>query len=382
MVDFAPYWGRNKMTRSTLIACALLLSIAAANAETLTPEQQAIVKKYHISAADQKKLFGSAPAPVSPAKAGRPGRADVAASGGPNWPNSPANRTDNWHRGLLNNTYVWLGGETYKSIGERLTNINGGTGSLTGSFGAVGGINTSFGIDEFPIRLQAGASYGVYDFRGRLAIVPQSTETEKQTVYTVGLYHRGDALGGNFLSPFSVGVVYDTFRATDWGINANNIHLAQFRGMAGYALTPWTEIGVSGTTPSGHDQAAITVAGAPGLLTTIHAMSQRNVYLKQHFDFGGDLTVYGGSLVQGIGSYHVGMMGQAPLGPYWSVLANINYVMPHTPAGPLGSGQEQFSASFSLAHYFGGNAAAPTVSGYKNLPLLPVANNGSFLITD
>src|SRR5262245_21942839 len=43
----------------------------------------------------------------------------------------------NW----FDNTYVWAGGDAYKSIGDRLTNINGGTGSLTSSFGTVVGFN-------------------------------------------------------------------------------------------------------------------------------------------------------------------------------------------------------------------------------------------------
>jgi len=380
MVDFAPLLGANNMTRSTLIACALLLSIAAANADTLTPEQQAIVKKYHISAADQKKLFGSAPVVASPAVAA-PHYAAPTGKGMVAGVNPYANRTDNWHRGLLNNTYIWAGGETYKSIGERLTNINGGTGSLTGSFGTVGGFNTSFGIDEFPIRVQAGASYGLYDPRGRIALTPHSTERETQTIYTVGLYTRGDALSGDWFRRFSAGVVYDNFRADNWGINANSIDLGQYRGMAGFAVTPWTEVGVSGTVKRGDDMAAVTIAGAPGVLTTIHSMNQRNVYIKQHFDFGGDVTLYYGKL-QGIGSWHAGMIAEAPLGYNWAAYANANYVMPHTDPGPLGSGQEQFSAAVGIRYYFGANASAASVSGYKNLPLLPVANNGSFLITD
>jgi hypothetical protein len=33
-------------------------------------------------------------------------------------------------------------------------------------------------------------------------------------------------------------------------------------------------------------------------------------------------------------------------------------------------------------YYFGGNAQNPSVTGNKGLPLLDVANNRSFLITD
>src|ERR1044071_4730138 len=224
-----------RLVRSlSLTACSLLLTLAATNANALTPEQEAIVKKYKISASDQKKLFASAPVAAGnpsiagPAYAGRPTRGNAYNV------NPHANRTDNWHSGLLNNTYVWLAGETYKGLGERITNINGGTGALTGSFGGVAGLNNSFGNDEFPIRLQAGASYGVYDFRGRIALIPNSTEKEKHSIYTVGAYMRGDGWSEDWYRRISVGVVYDHLSADNWGVNAGGVSLAQIRGVAGY----------------------------------------------------------------------------------------------------------------------------------------------------
>ena len=56
----------------SLTACSLLFSIAGANAVTLTPEQQELVKKYNISPADQKKLFATQPAAAKPVRSERP----------------------------------------------------------------------------------------------------------------------------------------------------------------------------------------------------------------------------------------------------------------------------------------------------------------------
>lgn len=343
--------------------------IARANATNLTQEQKALIAKYRISEADQQKLFGTqpnAPRTAMPVKAPPPPPKAVAA------PVIP----------FLSTTYVFAAAETYKSIGDRLTNINGGTGSLTGSFGAVGGFNTGFELGDSTIGVQGGASWGIYDFKGRLRIVPNDTEPERQAYYTAGIYRRGNMSVGSFLDRISGGVVYDVFKARQWGINANDINLSQVRYIAGFALIPSTEVGVWGTVGVNGDRAAITVAGAPGLLTAIHAMRQTNFYVKHNFDFGGQVMAYYGVLGNAdIAKWQAGLTAQAPLSPYWAAFANANYVVPRTPAGPVGSGQEQFSASVGLAFYFGGNAQSPTVSGNKGLPMLDVASNRTFLIS-
>ena len=354
--------------------------IAKADAVTLTPEQQELVKKYNISPADQKKLFATQPAAAKPARSERPVNSNAALPE-KQYPTKAAAPENRPATGFLANTYVWVGADSYKSVGERITNINGGTGALTGSFGALGGFNSGFGFGDSPIRFQAGASYGVYDFKGRLRIVPDATENEKQAFYTAGIYKRGDM--STERDPISWGVVYDVFQAKQWGVNANDISLSQVRGIIGYALNESTEIGVWGTAGVNDDRAAVTVAGAPGVRSRIHAMNQTNFYVKQNFAFGGQVTAYYGILDgSDIGKWQVGVRGQVPLSANWSAFADANYVVPRTPAGPLGSGQEQFSVAVGLGYYFGGNAQNPSVTGNRGLPLLDVANNRSFLITD
>ncbi len=113
-------------------------------------------------------------------------------------------------------------------------------------------------------------------------------------------------------------------------------------------------------------------------------MNQANFYVKQNFAFGSLLTAYVGVLdgSADIGKWQFGLRGQAPLSDNWSVYGNFNYVVPHTPAGPLGSGHEQWSVAFGVSYHFGSNAVNSTVTGNKRLPLLDVANNSTFLITD
>ncbi len=280
------------------------------------------------------------------------------------------------------NTYLWGGGDVYKSIGERITNINGGVGALTSSFGTVGGFNTGFALGDSNIRGQIGASLGVYDYKGRIALGgPNSNQAETQTFFTAGVYKRGDML--NDCDRVSWGLVFDNFSASQWGVNSNEITLGQMRGVFGYALNERTEIGMFGTMHLYDDNAAVTVAGAPGVLRPIRAMNQANSYIKRNTAFGAQLTGYVGILDRAdIGDWQFGLIAQVPVSHNWSVYSNFNYVAPSVRPGPTGSGEEQFNASVGLVYFFGGKSVSSTVSGQRGLPLLNVANNGSFLVTD
>lgn len=282
---------------------------------------------------------------------------------------------------FLDNTSIFVGVDSFKSIGDRLTNINGGTGSLTGSFGGVAGFNTGFGLGDSKLRGQFGASYGVYDLRGRIRLVPEDNDVENQGFFTTGLYKRGDMV--NDCDRVSYGAVIDVFATDNWGINANTINLGQVRYMAGYALNEKVEIGGFGSAHLWDDQAAVTVAGAPGVQREVRAANSLNGYLRGNTAFGGQLMAYAGGFdgadIQG---WQFGLAGESPLSRWFSLYGNFNYAVPSANSGPTGSGEEQFSVQFGLAYYLGGKAVSPSVTGQKGLPLFDVANNSSFLITD
>lgn len=371
--------GAGPLIATVVFTGAIDSAITRANATTLSQEQQAIVKKYNISEADQQKLFGNkAAADIS-------ADAETQAKAAAPQDQEPSEASLSTVPGFLSGTYVWASADTYKSLGERITNISGGTGALTGSFGGVVGFNSGLSFGESTFGVQAGASIGVYDFKGRMRLAPDATSLERQVFYTAGLYKRGDMSTGDpsIADRMSVGVVYDGFQAEHWGVNGSDVSLGQVRGTLGVALSESTEIGVWGTYGVNSDRAAVTVAGASGVLTTIRAMNQTNVYAKHNFDFGGEIMAYYGVFdKEDIAEWQFGVAGKVPLSDNWSTYASANYVAPHTRSGPLGSGQEQFSASVGIAYYFGGNAASKTVTGSKELPLLDVASNRSFLITD
>ena len=187
----------------------------------------------------------------------------------------------------------------------------------------------------------------------------------------------------NLSDPLSYGMVVDAFTARNWGINANSIDLGQLRGVVSYALDERFEIGGFGTANLWKDRAAVTVAGAPNLLREIRAANQLNGYIRGNTSFGGSLMAYAGGFDgAAIQAWQFGLTGQAPLSSWFSLYGNFNYAVPSASAGPKGSGEEQFNMQFGLAYYFGGKAVNKSVTGRKGLPLLNVANNGSFLITD
>jgi hypothetical protein len=284
--------------------------------------------------------------------------------------------TGNW----CCNTYTWIGADVYKSIGERVANIPAGPGAITSSPGAVLGFNTGFGLGNSRIRGQIGASYGLYDPKGRLGVTADQNTAEEQAFITVGVYKRGNMECD--CDRVSWGIVFDQFITDDWGVNANDFNLNQIRGIFGYAINPWNELGVWGTLRTNDALAQVTVAGG-GPFTNVRAADQFNLYWKHNTDFGAQLTPYIGFFDNAaVQDWQVGIMAQAPLAYNWSLSSNFSYQSPSATSGSPGSGEEQYNASIGLAYYFGGKAVSRTVTGQQGIPLLNVANNSSFLITD
>jgi hypothetical protein len=274
--------------------------------------------------------------------------------------------------GWCDNTVVFLGGEAYKSLGDSAQPPGIATGFMD-SAGFAGGFNTGFALfDCLPIRGQIGGSYGVYDLKGRDTVSPSSAE--QQSFLSAGVYKRSDILDGD---PVSWGLVYDQFWAHQWGLRAGELYVGQVRGIAGYAINERHEIGVWGAFHATEDATA-TVAGTP-----LRAMNQYNVYWRYNWDFGGQTMVYvGGNDPADVGSWTLGVLGQAPLSDNTALYGNFTYSFPTSATGVVGSNNLEWNFGVGLVYSWGKKAVSPTVSGRRGLPLLPVANNGSFLISN
>lgn len=264
------------------------------------------------------------------------------------------------------NTELFFGGDAFASAGDAPI---GGFGN---SFGVVTGFNSGFALGDSLVRGQFGASYGAYDFKGRSGFGLETSSLEEQVFLTGGLYKRSDIENCDRIS---WGVVYDGLVSDNYGVLADELALGQVRGIFGYAINECHEVGAWGTFHVGDDDSS--------LLGSLRAMNQANTYWKQNWQYGASTSVYVGAMDNAdIGDWVVGGTGRAPLSERVSLYSGATYVTPSSATGPVGSVEAQWNVFAGLVFTPGRKTVSRTVSGDPGLPLLPVANNSSFLITN
>ena len=245
------------------------------------------------------------------------------------------------------------------------------------NFGFRFGFNSGWGIsDGTSVRAQFGASYAAYDLSGRNANatnVVNPSSAEEQVFVTAGFYKRGNVCCGD---PVSWGIVYDYLHDDNYGEEGDRIQVSQFRFVAGYATSVCNEFGVTGAIRLEDDVITSAVQGT----ALISSMDYVALYWKRNWAYGGDTTLLVG-LADDPGDVLLGLRGTAPLSCNVALFGNFHYYIPSTGAGnvfPNAWTEDTWNVTFGLAFYPGGKASSDTVSGNAGLPLLPVADNGSF----
>ena len=282
---------------------------------------------------------------------------------------------------LIANTELRVAADTFRGFGDgRSALFNPLPFATASSAGTLIGFNTAVPILSSNISFQIGGTYGWYDFKGRTIDDPgQGASIEQQAYITFGLFKRSDVSSGDRLS---WGFVFDQFYGHQWGWTADEIDLGQFRGMIGFALNRRNEVGVLGSFGTNEDRAGISSVGA-NINTTVRPMNQLSGYFKHTWHFGGNTMVYvGGFDNADVASWQFGLQNSVPLNHSLSLYTNANYVAPGSRTGLPGASEEQWNAQMGFAWTLGRKAFSPTVSGPRGLPLIPVATNGSFLITN
>lgn len=276
-------------------------------------------------------------------------------------------------RRLLSSTEVSFGGEAYKSTGDATYPLAAVGSGFMNSAGLVGGFNTGLGPEESKIRAQFGTTVGLYDLYGR-DVGNVRREGEQQVFVTGGFYKRSDVCGDDRIS---WGIVYDHLFATNYGLAGSDFNLGQVRGIIGYALNETNEVGFWGV---GHTGIA-RIGGTPAF-ARVRASDQANLYWRHQYGFGGSTMVYaGGASSNDQAGWIFGLNGQAPLNNKFSLYGNFTFAPPKFGPGSFGADSLEWGVGFGLTYSFGGKAASATVSGQRDMPLLPVANNSTMLIT-
>jgi hypothetical protein len=243
------------------------------------------------------------------------------------------------------------------------------------NFGFRTGLNAGIPLlRDRGIGLQIGASLGFYDLMGRAE--GDGLGIEDEFMLTTGLFKRSDVCRG---SRISWAIVYDHQFHNDIGEGgAHYISLGQFRGMIGYALSARNEIGFW-MTQTNRDEDIITPLATVGAAWMAEPVNQYNAFWHRNWEYGGDTTLYCGT-ASDPGEFVVGLSGRAPLNPRWALFGGVHYIKPSAAAGVPGYEQEIWNVTAGLVFYPGCKARACTVSGNRWLPLLPVADNGTFAL--
>ncbi len=272
--------------------------------------------------------------------------------------------------------YTFAGASSWRGVSD-------GTGPNNNGF--FSGLNVGLpfrNLDQYGIGVQGGLSSGFYDLMGRPTNgADEANRVQQQHFVTYGLFRRADCD-----RPISVGVVHDWMINDNFGANSNEPTLSQFRAQVAYATSACNEFGVWATW---HDRGATQGAGT-NIPRTFRSVNQTNFFWHRKWCYGGADSwvwlgfpnrtrldrVLGGTL----GEIIAGGMMNVPINDRVSLFTNINYMKPSARGGVPGSREDTFDFGVGLAFYPGCTARSRTVAGRSWMPLMPVANNGNFMV--
>jgi hypothetical protein len=228
------------------------------------------------------------------------------------------------------------------------------------------------------IAAQMGGSMGVYGWSGTDYRLRNQDQAATQGFLTYGLYRRATNE-----STWSAGLVQDWMLNSTFGVFAENPTLSQLRAQIGYEIGESDEVGLWGTVGVLGDTREVPGFGP----TRWEAIDQLNAFWHHHWEYGSETMIWFGvperSRLAGAGSlgdYIAGARVDSPLSERVAAYATITYMHPSASPGPAGSQEDEWSFGVGLSFYPGRNARAPSVSGRGELPLLPVASNGLFMV--
>ena len=229
------------------------------------------------------------------------------------------------------------------------------------------------------IGAQVGASVGIYDWAGTDYRAQNQNQAETQGFITYGFYRKPTEE-----SRFTGGVVQDWSFNDNFGVFGKSPSMSQIRSQLGYAVSASNEFGIWGTAHVLSSTLNVNHFGP----TTWRSVNQLSGYWHHKWFAGGpdtwisvgvpssDRLAGGGSL----GDYLVSASSSCPLSNAVALTSSVTYMHQSGRLGGDSSNDEAWNFTVGISIYPGRNAVSSTVAGQRWMPLMPVANNGTFLV--
>lgn len=250
-------------------------------------------------------------------------------------------------------------------------------GTWNGNNGGVIGAN--FGVSLFDMfGIQAGGSYGVYDWYGRGPVGPgSSSDVQQQGFLTGGVYHQTPWCDG-----FQGGVVVDWMFNKNFSVFALDPSFGQLRLQAGYLFNGSDELGFWGTVYLNTNHKV-----AFQIPVSYRAIGQVSLFWRHLFENCAETMVWvglpyrKGLMVPGkrAGQYLVGASFSVPLTSSLSIEGHGVYMGPTGNKSSNRFQNDDVNICIGLSYAFG-PGAGNCCETRQARPYMPVANNSNFLV--
>jgi len=286
-------------------------------------------------------------------------------------------RADDLHKAICEDCPSWdlatfVSYDAFRSIVDDSWENNGIT------VGANLGTRLGALSDATGIGFQVGGSIGVYDWSGSDWRPTDLSAPQLQGFITYGLFRKPREN-----SPWSAAIVQDWMLNDNYGVFSTSPTLSQLRAEVSYAWNTWNELGVWGTAALVSDTRDIS-----GVSTIWRPIDQINIFWHHKWEWrGADTTIWMGLPVDdhvggegNVGEWFAGASANVPLSDRFALYALVTYMRPAADNGPLGAETDSWNFTVGVSFSFTGSARSESVAGRCWTPLLPVANNGYFLV--
>lgn len=249
-------------------------------------------------------------------------------------------------------------------------------GSWNGNTGALIGVNLGMSLDDL-FGIQAGGSYGIYDWYGREVIGSENTnKVERQGFATGGIFYKTPCSSG-----FQGGAVIDWMFNHNFGVFGLNPSFGQARLQAGYLFSGCNELGVWGTIRLRTDHKDFFE-----IPVSFRAIGQASLFWRHFFSNCAETMVWVGlpydkSLMfsgKRAGKFVAGISFSVPLCASLSIEGHGMYMGPGRKELTPRFYNHGANISIGITYTFGKDNDCNM--NWQASPYLPIANNSNFLV--